>query len=415
MSNQTSSGGHCGVFVLRVLGWREVICFITSSWARILAWQLAHSSRCRRASCKGSRLVVSFGVLSLVARRSSFIWSLLRCGFNCFSFLKRLRGQKAFGFVVHLLRSWDRGSGHALAQILGQTGEDAFDTFWGEADAGEIGDGARGKAGAVVEPEDAAVALLIGAGEALVQVAGDLLDEYGALDVLWASGGVVGGWGDKVFFDLFEVAGAALLGVGGFEMIADEVGGEDLDVAGEGVGVLLLEGAEDAEVVGTELEVGLLDEVVYGLPGGVAESGGGAEDDGGDEAVEAADELLPGFGAAGCGAPAHEFFYRDGGGSLHCFHRGESPQSTGFGRVGCQGGGGGEMECRNSPGIVVVRGKRNGTSGGTRSTDRITGLTQPKHTKHNGREGELCDTSCCRDATSVGSQALQPLFPGTQA
>jgi hypothetical protein len=58
------------------------------------------------------------------------------------------------------------GGSHALAEIFGQTGEDAFDTFWGEVDSGEVGDGARGKAGAVVEPEDAAVALLIGAGDA---------------------------------------------------------------------------------------------------------------------------------------------------------------------------------------------------------------------------------------------------------
>jgi hypothetical protein len=85
--------------------------------------------------------------------------------------------------------------------------------------------------------------------------------------------------------------------------------------------MLLLEGAEDAEVVGTELEVGFLEEVVYGLSGAVAESAGGAQDDGGDEAVEAADELLPGFGAARCGAAAYEFLNRYGGGNLHCFHR----------------------------------------------------------------------------------------------
>jgi hypothetical protein len=150
---------------------------------------------------------------------------------------------------------------------------------------------------------------------------GELLDEYGALNGLWASGGVIGGRGDEIFCDLFELAGSALLGVDGFEMVADYVGGDDFDVAGEGVGVLLLEGAEDAEVVGTELEVGFLEEVVYGLFGCVAESAGGAQDDGGDKAVETADELLPGFGAAGCGAAAYQFLNRYGGGSLHCVHR----------------------------------------------------------------------------------------------
>jgi hypothetical protein len=213
------------------------------------------------------------------------------------------------------------GLGHALSQVFGQAGEDAFDTFGGEVDTGEICDGACGEAGAIVEPEDAPVALVIGSGEGLVQVAGDFLDQYGALDGLWASRRVIGGRGDKVFSDLFELAGAPLLGVGGFEMIAHYVRGEYFDVAGEGLGVLLLETTEDAEVVGTELEVGFLEEVVYGLFGGVAESAGGAQDDGGDEAVEAADELLPGLGAARCGAAADEFLNRYGGGNLHCFHR----------------------------------------------------------------------------------------------
>src|SRR5713226_1380238 len=124
---------------------------------------------------------------------------------------------------------------------------------------------------------------------------GEFLDEYGALDGLRASGGVVGGRGDEIFCDLFELAGSALSGVDRFEMVAHDVGGDDFDVAGEGVGVLLLEAAEDTKVIGTELEVGFLEEVVYGLFGGVAESAGGAQDDSGDEAVEAADELLPGF------------------------------------------------------------------------------------------------------------------------
>ena len=67
-----------------------------------------------------------------------------------------------------MLTSLDGRVGHALAQISGQTDKDAFDTFWGEADAGEIGDGAGGEAGAVVEPEDAAVAISIKGGATAV-------------------------------------------------------------------------------------------------------------------------------------------------------------------------------------------------------------------------------------------------------
>src|ERR1700741_873911 len=147
----------------------------------------------------------------------------------------------------------------------------------------------------------------------------ELLDEYGALDGLWASGRVLGGRGNKILFNLFELAGAALLRVDRFEMVAHHVGGDYFDVAGEGVRVLLLERTEDAEVISTELEVGLLEQVVHGMFGGIAESAGGAQDDGGDEAVESTDELLPGFRAAGSGAAADEFLNRYGGGRLHLF------------------------------------------------------------------------------------------------
>ena len=56
--------------------------------------------------------------------------------------------------------------GHALAEISGQALEDALHSLRSKADAGEAGDGAGRKAGAVVEPEDAAVAISIGSGKA---------------------------------------------------------------------------------------------------------------------------------------------------------------------------------------------------------------------------------------------------------
>src|SRR5579859_874605 len=103
-----------------------------------------------------------------------------------------------------------------------------------------------------MEPEDALVTLVIGADDALVQMAVEFLDEYSALDGLWASGGVIGGRGDEIFFNLFELAGAPLLRVDRFEMVAHYVGGDYFDIADEGVGVLLLERTEDAEVISTE-------------------------------------------------------------------------------------------------------------------------------------------------------------------
>ena len=197
----------------------------------------------------------------------------------------------------------------------------------------------------------------------------EFLDEYGALDGLWASSGVLGGRRNKILFNLFELAGAALLGVDRFEMVAHDVGGDYFHVAREGVGVLLLERTEDAEVISTEFEVGFLEEVVNRLFGSIAESAGGAQDDGGDEAVETTDELLPGFRAAGCGAAADEFLNRYGGGSLHYFHRCvQSPHFTGFfsrdrrvrvgGRGNLQGLRG--EGCRNFLTIVVYRYKTTG-------------------------------------------------------
>jgi hypothetical protein len=91
------------------------------------------------------------------------------------------------------------------------------------------------------------------------------MDKNRALDGLWASGGVLGGSGNKVFLKLFQVASAALLGVGGLEVIADDVCGHYLYVAGKGIWVLVLEAAEDTKIVCTELEVGFLDKVVDGL------------------------------------------------------------------------------------------------------------------------------------------------------
>ena len=123
---------------------------------------------------------------------------------------------------------------------------------------------ARRKARAVVEPEDLTVALLIRPGKTNIQVVLDFLDQDRTLDGFGASGRVIAGGRNKIVFELFQLAGAALLGVGGFEMIANYVRCKYLDVAGKGIGVLLLEGTEDTKVVGTEFEVGFLNEVVYG-------------------------------------------------------------------------------------------------------------------------------------------------------
>ena len=124
-------------------------------------WQPAHSLRCVRASSKCSRGVRVVLLAPLAAWRSSSIWSLFRCGSNCFSSLKRLRGKKPSGSRCNLISVPRARAQPCVAQVFGNTDDDAFDTFGGEADSGEICDGARGKTRAVVEPEDLPVAFLI--------------------------------------------------------------------------------------------------------------------------------------------------------------------------------------------------------------------------------------------------------------
>src|SRR6202012_2035720 len=109
----------------------------------------------------------------------------------------------------------------------------------------------------------------------------------------------------------------ALFGVVGLEMIAGHVGSHYLYVTDEGVGALLFETAEDTRIVGAELEVGFLDEIVDGLPGGIAEAVGCTQNDGREEPMKAADELFPRVGAARGRAVAHEFLDRQGGVALH--------------------------------------------------------------------------------------------------
>ena len=113
-----------------------------------------------------------------------------------------------------------------------------------------------------MKPEDLIVALLIRSGDTGIQVACNFVDKNCALDGLWTSGGVLAGNGDKIVLKLLQVACPALLGVGGFEVIAHDVGGDPLYVAGKGIRVLLLEAAEDPKVVCTELEVSFLDKIV---------------------------------------------------------------------------------------------------------------------------------------------------------
>jgi hypothetical protein len=100
---------------------------------------------------------------------------------------KRLRGQKAFRCGLDLVVYREPGLSHALTQVSGNTQDDAFDALGAEPDSGEFGDGARRKAGAVMEPENLAVTFLVGPGNRKLQMTGDFIDQQRALDGLWTA------------------------------------------------------------------------------------------------------------------------------------------------------------------------------------------------------------------------------------
>ena len=157
------------------------------------------------------------------------------------------------------------GLSHSFAQLPGNPHDDAFDTLGREADPRKICDSTSGKPGAIVEPEYSTVTILVRSRNAKFKITGDLLDQNCAFYGFWASGGVLSGGGNKIFLNLLQLAGAALLAVGSLEMIANHVGGHYLYVAGKSARVLLFKATEGAKVVGTEPEICLLNEIVYGL------------------------------------------------------------------------------------------------------------------------------------------------------
>jgi hypothetical protein len=156
----------------------------------------------------------------------------------------------------------DPGVRHSFAQLFGNTHDNAFHALCCNPYSGEIRDGSRGEAGAIMKPENLAIALLIRSSNTGIQEACNFVDKNCALDGLWTPGGVLAGDGDKIILNLFQVACPALLGVGGLEVITNDVRGHYLHVAGKGVWVLLLEAAEDTKVVGAELKISFLDKIV---------------------------------------------------------------------------------------------------------------------------------------------------------
>jgi hypothetical protein len=83
------------------------------------------------------------------------IWPLFRCGSQLLLLSKTITP----GQTLRVPAGFDRilrglGFRHSFAQIFGNTQDDAFDTFGGEAYSGQVCDGPPREAGAIVTPED---------------------------------------------------------------------------------------------------------------------------------------------------------------------------------------------------------------------------------------------------------------------
>lgn len=97
-----------------------------------------------------------------------------------------------------------------------------------------------------------------------------------------------------MFHDLTDITGTAFLGVGGLEMIMSNIHSNGLYVREYRLGMLDGELKELSALIGTELEVGLLDQVIHDLLGNIAPLMGSANDGKANRTMKAGHELIPG-------------------------------------------------------------------------------------------------------------------------
>lgn len=218
---------------------------------------------------------------------------------------------------------WGRLRGSCRGGLLdlgfepdGDAAQGAFNAFCGEAGVGEGSDFFGGKAVAVVEPKDEAVALsegtLSGAEFPIKLGEEDGLVHGGSLARAGGGGGggfVVEGRGDDF--------AAALGGVLAAEVVVSDGGGDDAEETEEGVVSAGLEVAQDAAFLLAELEEDFLGDFVDdGGLGTIHPHAANAEGDEGNEGSAAAQKLLPLRRIGGAGAGLGEIVDR-GAGVVH--------------------------------------------------------------------------------------------------
>jgi hypothetical protein len=97
----------------------------------------------------------------------------------------------------------------------------------------------------------------------------------------------------NLFQLFFFLAIAALLAIGATKIVVDNVGGDDFKKSIQSILVLAYELAQVFEIIGAELEIGILDKVIDDGWASVSPVAHGLDDDAGDHRLGAVDEFGP--------------------------------------------------------------------------------------------------------------------------
>lgn len=169
----------------------------------------------------------------------------------------------------------------------------AFDPFRRQSDRRDRRDLTGGEPLPVAQPEDHPLFFLVFAGGDLDQYLVDFLELNALADSVKAVGPSHFGAELDRLRDGFGLGCASFRGQCAFEMIVDDIGSDHLEKSVNGVFTLRLERPQQPAIVLTELEVGILDQVVELRTRRFAEAARRPQHGRGDDQLEATDELRP--------------------------------------------------------------------------------------------------------------------------
>lgn len=200
------------------------------------------------------------------------------------------------GFVVFRVISFCR-SGECLTHEAVHSQNGALYPFGCQLDVGKSGDRSSAHTAAIVQPENATTSPELGRRNTFDEAAVNLTEKNGLFD-----GG--GGRSERstrrrgfVALGILEggeeASGTAFRRPGCFEVVVNDVCGDDLQETEDGAGILGTEVLKQAAIVGAEFEVGFLSQIIDETWYRFAPLACSSENDRRNQRVKAADELGP--------------------------------------------------------------------------------------------------------------------------